>query len=105
MKIRAYSPTDRAHEAWVRDVTAALEDAESTVAFRWNSDAAPVRVITKLATRPFEVRVARATADGGATQISGAAITWAYDGGTLIVAAIGTLTASTDYDVTLTVVR
>lgn len=105
MKLRAYSPTDRAHEAWVRDVAAAIEDAAIEVAFRWNSDSAPVRVTTPLTRTPSEVRVARATSDDEATWISGPAITWAFDGRALVVSAIDVLTSSTDYDVTLTVVR
>jgi hypothetical protein len=101
--IRAYEPPDAKLAARLRDMEAAIDALQPKRAtFRWNSASAPVRVLTTLTRTPSSVHVESATADGGATKISGAAITWSYDGQSVIVSAIGTLSSSTDYDVVLT---
>jgi hypothetical protein len=105
IKLPAFSPADRELASWVRAVVAfarsSLEMTRITVG--WNSDAAPLTVLTTLTTRPSAVLLLSATTGTG-TMITGAPITWSWDDGSIVISAIGTLTASTDYDLVLGVV-
>lgn len=107
-RIRGYNPTDRELAAWVRDMEDFARNAEDrdVVTGSWNSANAPITVATpNISTTPSEVRLLRATSDGGATFVSGAPISWNWDRQRLSISAIGTLTSSTDYDLVLAVVR
>ena len=106
--IKQYRDPDRERDAWVRDVRARFDaiKIESRATFTWNSDDAPVDVLTTLSAAPVGVRVIDAT-DGTGTHVGGCAITWSWDGSTrrVRVSAIGTLTSSTTYTVVLGMVQ
>lgn len=103
VKIPSYDPKDREQATWVRAVTAALNDNERTIEFDWNSDNAPVSVRSGLTVVPVGLRVIDAVTSLGA-HVSSVPISWTWDNGSIVVSAIGTLTASTDYTVTIGVV-
>lgn len=100
IKVPSYDPKDREFASWARAVTASLNDIEKRVTFAWNSDDAPVSVRSGVVTLPAAIRVLDAKTDLGA-HVGGAAISWTWDNGTIVISAIGTLTASTDYTVTI----
>jgi hypothetical protein len=104
-KLTGYGPQDRELASWVRGVEAfakAIVDI-TRVACEWNSDNAPLSVRTSLSVMPSSVLLLSATTGTG-TLISGAPVTWSWNNGSIVISAIGTLTASTDYDLVLGVV-
>lgn len=98
--IPSWEPKERDHASWVRAVTAELLDVEKRVTFLWNSASAPISVRSGVSVRPAAVRVIDASTELGA-HIGGAAISWTWDNGAIVISAIGTLTASTDYTVVI----
>ena len=104
-KLTAYNAPDRQLAAWIRSVEAFVRSVAQTVRIEatWNDDNAPVTVRTALTVTPSSVQLLSATTGTG-TMISGAPITWTWDDGSIVISAIGTLSASTDYDLVLGVV-
>lgn len=103
MILPPFNPKDRELANWTRAVAAAVGAEEKRITFDWNSDDAPLSVRSTLTRMPAGLRVIDAVTSTGA-HVSNAAISWTWDNGTIVVSAIGTLTASTDYTVMIGVV-
>lgn len=80
-----------------------LADQGTVRAFAWNTTLAPVRVDVG-ARPPVGLLVLRAVDATGAI-VSGAAISWTWDGRTCSVSAIDGLASATNFDVTVFVVE
>lgn len=78
-----------------------LTDQSKVRTFIWNDANAAPRVSTGGAKRPLALLVLCARATEGGDVISGAPVTWRWDGTACVISAIGGLSTSTDYTVTL----
>jgi hypothetical protein len=118
MRVRQHQSSDASLAAWQRDVRGVLQvEADgrgglrwtdqigATIETTWNSARAPASAKTTLASPPLGIVLLDAVTAGSGTHVSGAAVTWRWDAGTLLIDAIGTLSSSTDYTITLGLLR
>jgi hypothetical protein len=119
MKVSPFRPAETyeaarvAFDAFVREVSSALNGG---LLLRENSrveikdvlfiEGTTLAVKTRLPSQPLEVRVLRARrSDTESSSTSGNLVTWSYANGFVSISAIGSLTASASYLVTLAIVE
>lgn len=108
-KIATYNPSDSWLARFVRDVRRVLTAAEGGLS--WEDNVGPVVTYTALGNatdqavrldeRPRSVWLVRAVPTTGTGTVTGGAVSWSWSGGTLTVASVSDLDASTTYAVTL----